>query len=169
MRPTFTTVTILLSAAATVLTGCGYSTAPMHRTDVKTVYVPIWNEGKEVYRRGLEFRLTEAVIKRLRQVTDYKLADKAHADTMLTGTIELVPQRVLSANPDTGLPRELEATFLVSFTWTDMRTGKPIVKRSNIREVGTYIPPFSESFYQGSEDVINRLAERIVQEMEADW
>jgi hypothetical protein len=145
--------------------------APQHPTNVGTVYVPVWTTGKEVYRRGLEIRLSEAVAKRIQQITPYRIADKTHADTELSGTVELIPQKVLSFNPDTGLPRELEMTIVVNFVWKDLRSGKIIVKRNGLRSTGTYIPhePFGEEFFQGSEDVINRLAERVVEQMEKDW
>lgn len=116
-------------------------------------------------------RLTEAVVKRLELDTQYKVTDKSRADTELRGTIDRVSQRVLSFNPDSGLPREKELTVTVSFTWTDLRSGKVLAQRRSFRQAGTYIPPqpFGEDFFQGSEDVVNKLAKRIVEQMETDW
>jgi len=149
----------------------GYTLKSQYVEGVKTVSVPIWHRGKEVYRRGLEMRLTEAVIKRLELDTPYKVTDKSRADTELRGTIDRISQRVLSFNPDSGLPREKELTVTVSFTWTDLRTGKVLAQRKGFREAGAYVPPqpFGEDFFQGSEDVVNKLARRIVEQMEADW
>ena len=157
-------------AGTMLVSGCGYSMEPMHPTDVKTVYVSMFTRGKDVYRRGIEFRLTEAVVKRIQQDTQYRIVDKAKADTQLTGSLDLIPQRVLSFNPDTGLPNELEMTLVASFTWVDLRTGKTRVKRTNVRETATYVQasPLNEDFFQGSEDAVNRLAITIVEQMEKD-
>ena len=90
---------------------------------------------------------------------------------MMTGTIDQIVQRALSTNPDTGRPREMEITFFVSFKWTDLRNGEVLVERTNFRVAGTYLPEpgFSEDFFQGGEDVINRLAARVVEQMEVPF
>jgi hypothetical protein len=149
----------------------GYSLASQYDTGIKTVCVPIWTRGRNVFRREIEFRLTEAVVKKIELDTPYKVVDKARADTELRGTLDLVSQRVLSFNPDNGLPRETEITMSVSFTWTDLRSGKAIKQVANLRQSAVYIPPspLSEDFFQGSEDVVNRLAQRVVEQMESDW
>ena len=45
------------------------------------------------------------------------------------------------------------------------------MKRDNFQVSGTYIPtpPFNESFFQGSEDIINKAARLLVEQMESDW
>jgi hypothetical protein len=146
----------------------GYSVAPLYRGGIRSVSVPIWTVGKDVYRRELEFRLTEAIQKQIALDTPYKVTSRARADTEITGTIDLIIQQPLSINPDTGVPREMSVTMVVSFKWTDLRDGKVILERSNFRVSATYLPsePFSEDFFWGSEDLINRLAARVVEQME---
>lgn len=168
---------ILLCVSAMILTGCandpaaGYSFSGGYPDDVSTVAVPIWNVGKNVYRREIEFRLTEAIVKQIELNTPYRVAEKTEADTLLTGTVDNISQRVLSMNPDTGTPREMEMTLTVSFTWSDLRTGQIRAERSNVRVSGTYVPhePLSQDFFTGSEKVIDRLARRVVEQMESDW
>ncbi|MCK4603061.1 MAG: hypothetical protein KAU28_11380 [Phycisphaerae bacterium] len=168
---------MLLTVAAGVLCGCGsdptssYTVQDQYRGGIKTVAVPVWTRGKDIYRRGLEFRLTEAVQKRVELNTPYKIAKRPVADTLLTGTIDLIEQQELSRDPNTGLPREKEITIIISFEWKDLRSGKSLVKCGNFRVTDTYIShtPFSEDFFQGSEGVINKAAERIVEKMEAPW
>jgi len=158
--------------AAAVTAGCGpYTMKDQYRSGVKTVFVPTWTRGQKVYRRDLEQDLTEAIQKSIEQYTPYKVTSKDRADTELRGRIVRIEQRVLTKNPDTGRPRELEQTFVVAFTWKDLRTGKILEERSELRVAGTYIPhrPFREDFFHGSQDVINRLARRIVETMEAEW
>jgi hypothetical protein len=105
--------------------------------------------------------------------TDYKVVPRQRADTLLTGSIDRVSQRPLTFNPDTGRPRELEITLVFSFTWRDLRPGRAgdLKRRENVRVAGTYLPsePFGETFFQGYEDVVNKAARRIVEEMEQDW
>ena len=156
---------------AALLGGCGYSTKSLHPEDVRTVAVPIWQRGGNVYRRDLEFQLAEALTKRLQQDTPYRIADRAHADTILEGRITEVSQRVMSFNPDFGTPRDIELVLSVDFTWTDLRTGENKVERRNIRQAGVYYPsqPLTEDFFEGSEDAVNRLARQIVEAMEKPW
>lgn len=146
----------------------GYSNAPLYRQDVKTVAVPVWNVSKDVYHREVEFRLTEAIKKQV----PYKIApDASKADTVLEGTVERIDQTVLSFNPDTSDPREKEIIMTISFTWRDLRNGKVLAKKSSFAVKGNYIShsPFNEDFFLGSEDAINTIARRIVEQMEAQW
>ncbi len=149
----------------------GYTQKSQYRTGIKTVAVPIWTRGKDVYRRGVELRLTEALQKRIELDTPYKVARKTTADTQVVGRIDLIEQQVLSFDTDTGLPREKEIIMSISFTWTDLRTGEPIVDWTTMRVAGTYRPhePLSQDFFQGSEVVVNRIAKRIVERMEPEW
>ncbi len=165
---TFTCAVLALAATAG---GCGYSFAPLYPANVTTVAVPIWNRGEGIYRRGVEVRLTEALVKQIELKTGYKVTDKQSADTELVGTIDVIEQAPPSYNPDTGRPRQQELTIRVSFTWRDLREGKILAHRENFPVTGVYFPhePFSEIFFQGSEDVINELARRIVEQMQSSW
>ena len=173
MTPSRTIASALLLATLLAgLAGCGnYTMKSQYRPGISTVFVPIWTRGKDVYRREIEMRLTEAIAKRIEQDTPYKIAGKDKADTELSGKIVRIEQQVLSKNPDTGLARDLEVTFTLAFAWKDLRTGKILKQHSNFRVADTYITdcPISEDFFQGSEAVINRVARRVVEQMEADW
>jgi len=166
-----------LLAAGLCLAGCsedptrGYSMQSLFLDDIKSVSVPIWSRGQNVFRRDLEMGLTEAISKRIESATPYKVTTSARADTLLEGTIDRIVQSPLSFNPDTGQPREQTITMFVSFKWTDLRTGKAgatILERSNFRVSATYLPsaPFDQTFFSGREDLFNRLADLIVQQME---
>ena len=166
-----------MAVLAAVIAGCntdptkGYTLANQYHQGVDSVAVDVFTRAKDVYRRGLEFRLTEAVVKQIELDTPYKVTDRSRADTLLTGTIVGISQQVMSVNPDTERPRELQMVITVSIRWQDLRTGKIIRTENNIRASGRYIPPvpFREDFFQGSEEAINRLAVRIVEAMEAEW
>lgn len=166
---------VLLSAVILVsLTGCepmGYTARNSYRKNIHTVAVPMWTRGKEVYRRDVEIRLTKALAKRIELSTPYKITDRKKADTMITGTIDKIEQATTSFNPDTGTPREIAVTFYVSFTWEDLRSGTTLVKKTNFPVSDVYLPtePFNETFFLGSEALMERLARRIVETMESDW
>jgi len=161
---------VMLGAVAGGVGGCGYKIGSMHRSDVKSIYVPVWTRGRNVYRRDVEKHLTEAIIKRIQTDTQYRISTQAAADTKLTGTIERIRQDVLTINTDTDEARELEVEFTVSFVWTDLRKAKE-QRWDKFRAVGRYIrsAPFSETFAVGGEDAINEVAQRIVEQLEEKW
>lgn len=172
------TIALLLALAAATLTGgCNgagggdYSTESMFRDDIGTVAVPIWTRSAQVYRRDLEFRLTEALVKRIELNTPYRVADKASADTLLEGRILSVSQRVLSVNPDLGTPRQLQLQLVVAYTWTDLRTGEILVEKPRFVSAGVYseTEQLDEDFFLGSAEAVNELAERIVESLEQSW
>ncbi|MFB3892177.1 MAG: LPS assembly lipoprotein LptE [Phycisphaerae bacterium] len=171
----------MLPAAAATLAGLvggcssdpeqGYTLQTPYRDGISTIAVPIWNRGKDVYRREVEFRLTEAIQKRIAANTPYAIASRSQADTLLEGTIDRIDQRVLFYNPDNSQPREQEIRMEVSFTWTDLRTGKILVRRSGYAVTARYIQPpdFNEDFFLGSEAVFDKLARQVVNLMEKPW
>ncbi len=162
-----TALTLLIALTS----GCGYQMGGLHRTNVKTISVPMWTRGPKVFRRELEQRLTEALVKRIQMDTHYKIAPKAQADTELSGQIVTISQRVLSMNTDTGRPREREMTFFVNFTWSDLRTGEVLVKEVKFSASGKYISDdaFLQDDFDGSETVIDNIAQRIVEKLENEW
>lgn len=154
-------------ALIALATGCGMSTERPFRKDVKTVALDIF-DSKE-FRRDLELQLTEALAKRIEAETPYKLAKKGVADTLITGEIKEVRQGTLGRDFRTNLPRETAATLVVAFKWKDLRSGEILVDRPNFVQTVDYIRPVGENFYDASQRLADRMAERIVEEMEADW
>lgn len=174
MIMTTRTLTILLLASLFALPGCGYSTdrETVFRTTnadgahIRTISVNIF-ESKE-FRRGLELQLAEALTKRIEAESPFKLAKKEISDTILTGEILEVRQASLGRSFRTVTPRETAATLVVSFTWKDLRNGEVLVERPNFVQTVDYIKPLGEDFYHASQRGMDRLAERIVEQLEAD-
>ena len=174
-RTTVWRLAALLALAAGAL-GChadptqGYTLASQYPSDVRTVSVKMFTRGSNVYRRGVEMRLTEAVVKSIEFYTPYKVVLDDSADTELTGTIVNIGQRTMSTVTSVSSPREKETIVTATIRWQDLRNGK-VRRRTTVRAAGSYIPlaPFGEDFFQGSEDAINNLARRIVEEMEEEW
>jgi hypothetical protein len=121
------------------------------------------------FRRNLEFQLTEALQKRILMDTDYALSGKARADTLLSGEVLEVRQATLGVDFDTDLPRETQATFVVSFQWKDLRSGETLVDRPRFVQTVDYIQPVGETFFDASQEALDDLAERIVEQMQTDW
>lgn len=169
------TAWLLLLASAG---GCGYTTQSLFPTEYRTIAIPTWQRGREVYRREWEFLLTEAVVKEVAR-TPYKVVDRKHADTVLTGKILRISRQMLSRNPDTGLAREEQITIEVAFEWTNQRTGKVIKKVDRLPITGTHVmekggnmpdsPDVGMDFFRGTEATVDKAARLIVEQLETPW
>lgn len=160
-------ITGLTLVALSCGAGCSYSTRRPFPTDIQTVHVEMFHSRE--FRRDLEFRLTEAVAKRLEIDTPYRLAPRESADALLTGEILRVENRVLGDDFERDLPREIGSTVVVRFRLEDMRTGKVLVDRPRFAYQAGYIPPVGENFSQGMTRALDGLAEQIVESMESPW
>ena len=156
-------VTILLVS----FTGCGYSSARPFATDIQTVHVEAFH-SKE-FRRELEFRLTEAIIKRIEMDMPCRIAPRRTADALLSGEILAVDNRTFGDDFDTDLPREIGSTVTVRFRLQDMRSGEILVERPRFVYQTSYMPPIGETFMQGMTRALDGLAEQIVETMESGW
>lgn len=168
MRDNRFKLAILFSVASVIaLPGCGYSMNRPFRTDIQTIHVEMFQSRE--FRRELEFRLTEALTKRIEMDTPYKLAPRATADAMLTGEILKVENRTLGDEYDTNRPREIGSNLVVRFSIKDLRTGEILVDRPRLVYQTTYIPSVGENFSQGMTRAVDGLAEQIVESMETAW
>jgi hypothetical protein len=155
--------------------GCGYTadrqaviqTTNSKNEQIRTVALDIFQTRE--FRRGLELQLTEALAKRIEAETPFKLAKKDRADTLLTGEILEVRQSTIGRDFRTVTPRETAASIIVSVQWKDLRTGEVLMDRPRFVQTVDYVRPLGEDFYHGSQQAMDRLAERIVEQMESDW
>lgn len=147
--------------------GCGYSTTRPFPTDIQTIHVAML-QSKE-FRRELEFRLTEAIVKRIEMDTPYRIAPRQTADAVLTGEILDVENRTFGDDIDTDLPREIGSTVVVRYRLLDMSTGEILVERPRFVYQTSYIPPVGETFAHGMTRALDGLAELMVESMETDW
>ncbi len=160
------TLTLGLSACA-FLTGCGYSTERPFRTDIQTVHVEILQSRE--FRRELEFRLTESIVKRIESDTPYRIAPRNRADMLLSGEVLAVQNLTLGSDFDTNLPREIGSSVVVRYSLKSLRTGEILVDRPRAVYQTSYIPPVGETFSTGMTRAMDGLAEQIVESMESDW
>ena len=164
----------MILVLSTVVHGCGYTTDRGFRETnsnndrIRTIAVEVF-ESKE-FRRGIKLQLTESLKKRINSDTQYRLAKKSYADTILTGEVREVRQSTIGRDFRTVRPRETATTLLVSFQWKDLRNGEDLLKRPNFVQTVDYTRLLGEDFYHAMQRETDRMAERIVEAMESpDW
>lgn len=145
----------------------GYEWRSLYREDVQTVAVPVFRTKD--YRRGVEIRLTEAFVKQLEARSPYKVVPRERADTILEAELTNIDVHTRSRDITTNIPRELEMTLTVDFTWKDMRNGRILVQRRGFTNTAIYYPQLGEGEFVGSQQGLERMALLMVQELEADW
>ena len=126
---------LLIGALALVLPACetdgqftilGYSTMPNYDPNIRTVYVPIFQN--RTFARGLEFEVTKAVIRAIESKTPFKVVhDCECADTELLGTIIAYNKAILNRNQLNEL-REAQFVLGVEMFWRNIRTGEILSK-----------------------------------------
>lgn len=152
-----------------LVSGCGYSHQAIYPDNVATVSINILDN--RTFYQGVEFDLTEALIKEVEMRTPYKVVREGDADSVITGVVSSIDQTRLSRSSNGGLVQELEVRLTADLVWTDSRNGEPIRDRRGITSVGRYIPstPVGEPFQVAQHEAVQRLAERFVAAMRADW
>jgi hypothetical protein len=164
-----------LLAVATLLVACstdprsGYAFATAHPAHVQSVAVHIFDN--QTMTRDVEVELADALTKELQRTTPYAVVNSGDAQTTLTGTIVNARLRHLTAARRTGLTEEMALDLIVSFTWTDRRTGQPLVRRIDYRVVETFVParPSNERLELGRHAAVQEMARAIVSEMRSSW
>jgi hypothetical protein len=141
--------------------------AGLYRPDIRTVHVDIFTS--ESYRKFLGQRLTEAVVKQIELDTPYQIASPQNADSFVRGRLLRERKRVLSEtiNDD---PRDIELDYLIEVTWND-RAGMPLMTRQvlKIDRSVDFVPEGGQSRTTAEQEIINRLARQVVQQMQVGW
>jgi lipopolysaccharide assembly LptE-like protein len=192
---------LLLAAFCALLASCtntgdftigGYTTATQFPAHIRTVRVPIFKN--ETFVRGLEFELTEAVVKQIELKSKWKVVHHDGADAELTGKIVNLAKRIILENPLNEV-REAELQLAVEVEWRDCHAcpptgdplppveperpqiilpGQPVPLRPKrpvvlVQDTATFIPELGESYATARKRVVDRLAEQIVSMLEAPW
>jgi len=169
-------VALILCAAAMMHgSGCasdpaaGYSTRSLHSESLRTIAVPIFRN--DTFDRGVEFALTEAVIKEIESRTRYKVTTQTRADSILSGRVSRVERRQLSRSRLTGLGEEVAYLVTIDFEWRDLHRDVPLIVRSEFTGQGMFHPsrPIGESEETGRFGAVQILARDIVNEMQSNW
>jgi hypothetical protein len=163
----------ILIMACTLSGGCGksqggYSNQWLYPTNIDTVYVEMFEN--ESFRRGFEYDLTDAVAKRIEAETPYKIvSDRDTADSVITGKISAVNEQVLSMERQTGRPLEKQVSVVAVVSWKNLRTGQLLVENKSVKEAMSFSPWLNQGVDYGSAVSVNRMAERIVEQMQIKW
>jgi hypothetical protein len=155
--------------------GCGFHSgddsgwhwSSPYRQDIRTVAVKIFTSKD--YHRGVEFQITDALVKKIEEFTPYKVVSQDRADTVLEGEVVSVTPLALVIDPHTATPQQEQYTITINFTWKNLRTGKILISRQDFEQTSTYFPTLGEDQYVASQDSAERLAMGIVHEMESAW
>ena len=145
----------------------GYTSRSLFDESIKSVEVRMFSTKE--FRRGLEFELTEALVKRIEADTPYKVLKGPQADTVLEGQLVKVRQAVLADEYDSDLPAEKQQQLVVSFTWKDRRSGRMLAKGKDVRVGAEYAPPAGETFFTGQQELMDKMARKIVSRMREPW
>jgi hypothetical protein len=173
----------------------GYTTRPNYDTSIRTIRVPIFKNltMRDSTREGIEFQLTQAVVREIGLKTPYRVVGgNCDADTELDGTIVSFVKNVINRNQLNEV-REAVTTLTLEVTWRDLRTGEilsqpkakpdPIPALSDqppnanaqvdrpvtITADASFIPELGESITTARKKAIDRLAVQIVSMMEIPW
>lgn len=190
---------VLLACGMLASPGCGwdgnftlfgYTTTPNYDRAIRTVHVPIFQNT--TFRRDLEFRLTQAVIREIESKTVYKVVSNPHhADTELNGRIVNRTKSIVNTN-QIGEIREGETTVVVELVWRDLRPGHvgEILSRTApltsdvpldlggvpmppppvlVSTQASFIPELGGSLHAAEKQALDRLAVQIVSMMEKSW
>jgi hypothetical protein len=115
----------------------GYTTRPNYDDRYKTIHVPIFKNL--TFYRGLEFQVTQAVIREIMAKTPYRVvSNRESADTELSGTLTAYTKNILNRNQLNEI-REMQTVLTVEVTWKDLHTGEYLTKGP--RKPGEPLPP----------------------------
>ena len=168
---------VLLCSYALVLVilafcGCaemsGYSNESLYPKDVSSVCLEMFDN--QSFRRGVEYKLSDALSKRIEAATPYKIiSSKDRADTVISGQIVQVSELVLSVERETGRPLERELLLKAVVNWKNLKTGRLLIDNKSVTAEATYSDYQNQDFTYASALAANNLARRIVELMEVEW
>lgn len=162
----------LLGGVCLLITGCGYRMGRGFEPEIQSVHIPIFTSQAD--RRGLEFQLTEAVIREVQMRTPFKVVNEPAADTQLIGRIVNARKRVLgeTRNDD---PRELQMSVTVEIRWENLKTGEVLAEKRvpitqneiQLIQRAEFAPEVGQSLATAYQQLAERMARDIVDMMEA--
>jgi len=153
----------LALCACALSTGCGYSTKPLIREDIKTIYVPVFDN--QTFRRFHEATLTQAVVDEIKQKTHLRIVPREVADSVLIGEITDIRPTVLVEDAENE-PLLTQLVVYGNFQWIDQRNGRVIAKGENLSASAIRRISRGEPENEALARAFRELARRIVQHME---
>ena len=155
-----------LLVAVLLCSGCGYSSRSLIDERYRTVYVKTFDNL--TFYRGFEFELSRALVNEINAKTHLRIVPMNQAQTLLEGRIVGFKQNVLTEDVDDNV-RELEITLVVDMTWTDLATNRQLRKVNSFTETAQAKFDIGENLESATAEAFADIAERLVNELEAEW
>jgi outer membrane lipopolysaccharide assembly protein LptE/RlpB len=162
----------LIAAVALValtLAGCGYGTNTRTAKDIKTIYVPFFEN--KTSEPNLEISVTEQIIQNLVNDNTLKVVPENGADAVLDGEIVDFKNQPFSFNQNLNA-EEYHVVITVVCTLFNRRTNEPIWKARNFVGDGSYFVEQVENGRTYSDAVnesLKEITDRILNLTVQDW
>jgi hypothetical protein len=148
--------------------GCGYSNESLYPDRVTSVYVEMFDNRS--FWRGVEYKLTDALAKRIEAQTPYKVvSSRDRADSIISGQIVSIDQGSLSRERQTGRLLEKEVLLEATVSWKNLKTAEMLMNNQAVNASASYSEWQNQGFDYASSLAANKLAEQIVEQMEKGW
>ncbi|MFG0262457.1 MAG: LPS assembly lipoprotein LptE, partial [Novipirellula sp. JB048] len=130
----------------------------------------------DTFRHDLGVRLSEALVKEIERRTPYKVTGDPNADSTLFVRLRSENKVVLSETASDD-PRALDATISAQANWVSRR-GEKLMQNTIVPNSGTtiafsqasrFVPEAGQSVDTALQDAIDKLAQRVVSQMELRW
>ncbi len=148
----------------------GYSFRSTFPRQVRTVSVPVFDN--QTFFKGIEFDLTDALIKEVQRTTPMVVVqDASAAQTTLTGVIRSADLRALTTSSRTALTQEMAQEVVLDFEWRDARTGQSLASIKDLRAIESFVVQrgVGERLETAQQQVAQELARKIVHQMRSEW
>jgi len=162
----------LCTLLCVVFCGCsefaGYSNESLFPAEVDSVCLEMFDN--QSFRRGVEYKLSDALAKRIEADTPYKIISSTdRADSVISGQIVRITESTLSTERQTGRALETEVQLQAVVNWKNLKTGEYLIENDSVSASASYSKWQNQSFGYASELAANKLAQRIVELMEKKW
>lgn len=159
------------------LSGCAtyrIGTAGLYPPHIRTVCVPVFKSDN--LRPGMGAWLTEAVVKKIEQNTNYKVVGREKADTILEGMVLPITKDVSVTTINDDL-REVDMTVQLQVRWIDNQGGVvhpgaaiPLpVAMADVGATAAQVTEVGHSTLSAEQEAIEQIASQIVAMMESPW
>ncbi len=164
-----TLAVLALALVASAAAGCGYSTTSRTARDIKSIYVPFFENTTS--EPNLEISVTERIIRNLVEDNTLKVVGENAADAVLEGRITEFQNRPFSFNQNLNA-EEYIVVIKVVVTMFNRRTNEPIWEGRSIEGNGSYFVEqvangrtFSDAVEESLLEITNQILNLTVQ----DW
>lgn len=146
----------------------GYSNESLHRQDITSVYVEMFDN--KTFERGIEYELTDALAKRIEVETPYKIiTNRNRADTVISGHITSFGTSVLSVEQESGRALEKQVVLKVQVSWKNLKTAALLIDEREVQASASYSEWQNQGTGYATSLAANKLARKITELMEKQW